>query len=186
MEAMTLEPASGFQRDKETGQSVKNTLTLINQTDSSTDDHFSLSAPSAQSASSVEAPFELELLAPAGELNPPHQVEMYLPEGNPEQPENSRQIEFDGMEKPVFAVKVSHGHETQQAKFQHATSLLESLEAQNVDVHYQCREGYCGSCRVELESGEVHYAEEPMAWINDNEILPCCCIPKSDLTIKKL
>ncbi|MCP5335682.1 MAG: 2Fe-2S ferredoxin-like protein [Oceanospirillaceae bacterium] len=69
-------------------------------------------------------------------------------------------------------------------KFQHAHSLLESLEAQQVQVPYQCREGYCGSCRTELISGEVAYLSEPMAWINDNEILPCCCVPKSPLQLK--
>lgn len=27
-------------------------------------------------------------------------------------------------------------------------SLLAALESHNVEVEYQCREGYCGSCRT--------------------------------------
>ena len=134
--------------------------------------------------SGVDA-FELEALQPSPEPEGV-QGELYLPESNPEQPEAGPQIELDGMAKPVFAVQVSRaGNDAvQSVSFQHATTLLDSLEAQNVTVHYQCREGYCGSCRVQLLDGEVHYNEEPMAWINDDEILPCCCIPKTDLKIK--
>ena len=32
-------------------------------------------------------------------------------------------------------------------------SLLAALESHNIDVEYQCREGYCGSCRTRLVSG---------------------------------
>ncbi|KZZ40340.1 hypothetical protein A3759_04545 [Thalassolituus sp. HI0120] len=91
------------------------------------------------------------------------------------------------MAKPVYAVEIHNSlnsDNNQAVQFQHAGTLLDSLEAQNIEVHYQCREGYCGSCRVQLLQGEVHYNEEPMAWINDDEILPCCCIPKSDIKIK--
>jgi len=98
-----------------------------------------------------------------------------------ETPEPTPQIEFDGMAKPVFAVDFSDGR---SARFQHANTLLESLESQDIHVEYQCREGYCGSCRVNLLEGEVHYLEEPMAWIDDDEILPCCCIPKSPLRLQ--
>ncbi|MCA6062788.1 2Fe-2S ferredoxin-like protein [Thalassolituus marinus] len=85
------------------------------------------------------------------------------------------------MARPVFSVALDDGR---AVRFQHAHSLLESLEAQDVDVHYQCREGYCGSCRAQLLEGDVHYNTEPMAWLNDGEILPCCCIPKSHIKIK--
>ena len=32
-------------------------------------------------------------------------------------------------------------------------SLLAALESHNIDVEYQCREGYCGSCRLRLGLG---------------------------------
>jgi len=107
-----------------------------------------------------------------------------------EQPEISAQIDLDGMDKPIHAVSVinnagtNNSEQFHEVSFQNANSLLESLEAQDVPVHYQCREGYCGSCRTQLLEGEVHYTEEPMAWINDDEILPCCCIPKTAIRIK--
>lgn len=124
--------------------------------------------------------FELELLQP--EQHPhPAQAELWLPEQDPETPPDSPQLELEGLSAPVFNISLEDGR---NARFQHAANLLSSLEAQNIPVHYQCREGYCGSCRATLLEGEVHYAEEPMAWLNDDEILLCCCIPRSDLKIR--
>ena len=129
----------------------------------------------------------LDLLAPFDSAAF-EQQEFFIPLGNAEQPEQTPQIEFDGMAKPAHAVTVQNvdGDESAQAvvQFQHANTLLESLEAQDVYVPYQCRDGYCGSCRTQLVSGEVAYLQEPMAWINDDEILPCCCVPKTDLELK--
>lgn len=119
--------------------------------------------------------------APKTQLGSTIQPELFLPTHNPEQPEPSPQLEFSAMPKPILAVSLDDGR---KADFQHSASLLESLEAQDIEVHYQCREGYCGSCRTTLLEGEIHYTQEPMAWINDNEILPCCCIPKTNLKIK--
>jgi ferredoxin len=115
----------------------------------------------------------------------PVQESLILNTEDPEQPEASAQIDLVGMDKPVHMVSIHNGPDlAQTVPFQHAHTLLESLEAQDVAVHYQCREGYCGSCRTQLLEGEVHYTEEPMAWINDDEILPCCCIPKTPIRIK--
>ncbi|RDV27314.1 2Fe-2S ferredoxin-like protein [Alteromonas aestuariivivens] len=63
-------------------------------------------------------------------------------------------------------------------------TLLESLEAADVQIHYHCREGYCGACRTKLIAGEVDYTTDPLAYIDDDEILPCCCIALTDLKIK--
>ncbi len=123
----------------------------------------------------------LRPLLPDAPLPTAVQAELILPEGNPEQPEETPQIEFAGMAAPRFRIHLTQG---QELHFQHARTLLESLEAQQVDIHYQCREGYCGSCRVQLLEGAVHYLQEPMAWLDDDEILPCCCIPRTDLKIK--
>ena len=117
--------------------------------------------------------------SPATEAEPVDQGDLfgYLAES----PEPTPQIEFDGMAKPVFAIRLSDGRE---ARFQHASSLLESLESQDIHIEYQCREGYCGSCRMKLQEGDVHYTTEPMAWIDDDEILPCCCIPVTPLVLQ--
>jgi len=63
-------------------------------------------------------------------------------------------------------------------------SLLVALESQQVKVEYQCREGYCGSCRCRLVAGQVDWIAEPLAFINDGEILPCCCRAKGDIEIE--
>ena len=60
-------------------------------------------------------------------------------------------------------------------------TLLEGLERTGHEVEYQCRSGFCGACRVRMLDGEVDYAELPLAFIAADEILPCCCVPKSDL-----
>lgn len=40
-------------------------------------------------------------------------------------------------------------------------SLLAALESHNVEVEYQCRAGYCGSCRTRLVAGQVDWIAEP-------------------------
>ncbi len=62
-------------------------------------------------------------------------------------------------------------------------TLLEELEQEGFEIPYQCRAGYCGTCRVRVIRGSVTYIHTPMAWINDNEILPCCCTADSDLVL---
>lgn len=63
-------------------------------------------------------------------------------------------------------------------------TLLDCLELADVEVHYHCRDGFCGACRVTLVEGEVNYpAGEPLAYVGDNEILPCCCVPVTDISL---
>lgn len=63
-------------------------------------------------------------------------------------------------------------------------SILESLERANVDMNYNCREGYCGVCRTKLLAGSVEYKIEPLAFIDDDEILTCCTKPTSNIKIR--
>lgn len=63
-------------------------------------------------------------------------------------------------------------------------NLLATLEANNLCVEFQCREGYCGSCRMRLLKGEVDYAEIPLAFVQQGEILPCCCRAKGEIEIE--
>ena len=64
-----------------------------------------------------------------------------------------------------------------------AGSLLEALEYHGIAVEYQCRSGYCGSCRCRMTKGKVTYHQQPLALVNEGEILPCCCIPASDIEL---
>ncbi|PWC21337.1 2Fe-2S ferredoxin-like protein [Brenneria roseae subsp. roseae] len=62
-------------------------------------------------------------------------------------------------------------------------SLLDVLESHQVSVEYQCRSGYCGSCRLRLLKGNVAYRQTPLACLQQGEILPCCCIPLNDIEL---
>ncbi len=56
-------------------------------------------------------------------------------------------------------------------------SLLDGLLRTGHDVNFQCKEGYCGSCRLKLisQSEPVTYPKIPIAMIEENEILSCYC-----------
>ena len=62
-------------------------------------------------------------------------------------------------------------------------TLLESIEGQKIEIQSHCRDGYCGACRTKLLKGQVEYQTDPLAFIDDNEILPCCCYPISSIQI---
>lgn len=63
-------------------------------------------------------------------------------------------------------------------------SLLETLEHHHVPVESQCREGYCGACRLRLRQGKVHYFRTPLAALQEGEILPCSCQAYSDIELE--
>ncbi|ACY85175.1 class I ribonucleotide reductase maintenance protein YfaE [Edwardsiella piscicida] len=62
-------------------------------------------------------------------------------------------------------------------------TLLDTLEQQQVAVEYQCRSGFCGACRCRLLRGRVSYRQAPLAFLQPDEILPCCCIVQQDIEI---
>ena len=63
-------------------------------------------------------------------------------------------------------------------------NLLEVLEKRGYAVAYQCRHGYCGACRIKKTSGEVSYAKPPLAYVSNDEILPCVCKVETPLTLE--
>ena len=65
-------------------------------------------------------------------------------------------------------------------------SLLDSIEAQGLDIDYNCRAGFCSSCKAELLYGEVEYIQQPgpVMPLKDGEILTCCCRPASDIELR--
>lgn len=65
-----------------------------------------------------------------------------------------------------------------------AGSLLELAEAEEIEVDSGCRAGGCGACQTRIESGEVHYEEQPDADIESGHCLLCTSTPKSDLVLQ--
>ncbi|MDO5679325.1 MAG: class I ribonucleotide reductase maintenance protein YfaE [Pelistega sp.] len=63
-------------------------------------------------------------------------------------------------------------------------TLLEGLERTGHAVEFQCRSGYCGSCRTRLIDGEVRYTRQPLAYVGRNEVLPCCCVTDSMVSLE--
>lgn len=63
-------------------------------------------------------------------------------------------------------------------------NLLEALERTGHEIEYQCRQGYCGSCRVKVLSGKVSYKDFPLAFVAPSEILPCCCTVTENITLE--
>ncbi|EKO3840507.1 (2Fe-2S)-binding protein, partial [Vibrio harveyi] len=43
--------------------------------------------------------------------------------------------------------------------------------------------GHCGACRCKLESGDVEYVGFAMAYTQPDEILPCICKAKSEISL---
>ncbi|QEY23154.1 class I ribonucleotide reductase maintenance protein YfaE [Neisseria animalis] len=68
-------------------------------------------------------------------------------------------------------------------QLQTGETLLEGLERTGHEVEYQCRSGYCGSCRVKILQGRVDYDELPLAFVAPGEVLPCCCKVVEDITL---
>lgn len=64
-------------------------------------------------------------------------------------------------------------------------NLLDGLLRTGHDVAYQCKEGYCGSCRTQVieHTHPIEYEQEPLAMVEANEILPCCCQIKGHIKL---
>lgn len=73
----------------------------------------------------------------------------------------------------------------EQFELSESDNVLTALLARGYDIEYQCRSGYCGSCRTKIIEGSVEYKEEPLAFIEKDEILPCCCTLKESITIDR-
>lgn len=62
-------------------------------------------------------------------------------------------------------------------------NLLDFAEAQGLNPDYSCREGACETCACQLIKGEIEYREEPVTMPEDDKILICCTVPKTNIII---
>ncbi|WP_343153877.1 class I ribonucleotide reductase maintenance protein YfaE [Buchnera aphidicola (Mindarus keteleerifoliae)] len=64
-------------------------------------------------------------------------------------------------------------------------SLLSILLLNQINIDYQCKKGYCGTCKVVLIKGKILYQSfSPLAFLKPGEILSCCCIVEHNIEIK--
>ncbi len=62
------------------------------------------------------------------------------------------------------------------------SSILTELEEHNVLINYSCRQGHCGSCILQLLSGDVSH-QGSLVPLSEGEILACRAIPITDIKI---
>lgn len=66
-------------------------------------------------------------------------------------------------------------------------SILDLAEGNGIEIEYECRQGFCGTCKVKLLSGEVEMDIEDGLEDDDREegfILTCVAVPKSDIVLE--
>lgn len=61
-------------------------------------------------------------------------------------------------------------------------SILTELEEHNILVNYSCRQGHCGSCILQLLSGDVEH-QKCLVPLSPGEILACQAKPVTDIKI---
>lgn len=71
----------------------------------------------------------------------------------------------------------------QEVVFDKSMTLFQALENSGMPISGDCRAGSCGLCKLHLKKGKVKYLIKQEAKLKEGEILPCCCIPKSDLIL---
>ncbi len=67
---------------------------------------------------------------------------------------------------------------------QNIANLLAHAKENSINIPASCRKGDCGTCAIKLLRGTVKYVREPEAEIADGEILPCICLPDSDIAVQ--
>ncbi|WP_343182638.1 2Fe-2S iron-sulfur cluster-binding protein [Buchnera aphidicola] len=63
-------------------------------------------------------------------------------------------------------------------------SLLEILVSKNINIPYQCQNGFCGTCKIRLIHGKIKYFKKNIFSFHQQKyIFPCCCTPMYDISI---
>lgn len=100
-----------------------------------------------------------------------HSAQIYFERfgaGNPPTPARTYMIQLQSGRQFPFATQ---------------PTLLAALEEQSLAIAGSCRSGECGECRIRLLQGQITMLNKASYTLPNQEILPCCCIPASDLVI---
>lgn len=65
-------------------------------------------------------------------------------------------------------------------------TLLAGLLRQGVNAKFECRQGYCGACKLKVVclSGTLCHTLPPLCQLEEGEVLACCCCFKGSVQIK--
>jgi ferredoxin-NADP reductase/phenylpropionate dioxygenase-like ring-hydroxylating dioxygenase large terminal subunit len=77
---------------------------------------------------------------------------------------------------PPVSVRFAKSDITAEWSPDHGT-LLEFAETLGLAPTFGCRSGICGTCATRTQQGSVEYLEEPVAALEEGEVLLCCSAP---------
>ncbi len=55
-----------------------------------------------------------------------------------------------------------------------------------IPIANRCRAGFCGACKVKVESGKVHQPDAPALQEHERNmgmVLACSCVPETDIEV---
>ena len=97
-------------------------------------------------------------------------------------------INSAGLDDTVYTMTVIDRGEKTEVPCVENETVLTALEKAGIYVPVRCRSGECGFCRSKIVAGEVYIDDSSdyrrMADAAFGYIHPCCCFPKSDITLK--
>lgn len=65
-------------------------------------------------------------------------------------------------------------------------TLLDGMKrTEHQTVRFECQRGYCGCCkmRITANTGELMMVQKPIAMLDDDEVLACCCRPMGTVCV---
>jgi ferredoxin len=93
---------------------------------------------------------------------------------------SSNAVEIEPIEKVTISINGNLFEGDNQS------TLLEQAENAGFFIANSCRSGFCGACKMTLESGKVDQPDMPALFpgeIEEGKVLACCCVPKSDVEL---
>lgn len=66
----------------------------------------------------------------------------------------------------------------------HYNNILEFAESNGISMESGCMFGECGACSINIDKGSIEYNYQTAVKAEKGNILPCSCIPASDINIR--
>lgn len=94
---------------------------------------------------------------------------------------------FDVCQSQINGIKMGWVFTDEMRFYLHDNeTLLEGMiRTQHKDVRFECRQGYCGSCRMTIKAAtnSIVCCRQPIACLAQNEVLACCCLSSGTLAV---